>query len=103
VRINDSGDGGLGLDPLYKCITSLWSIAQDNRNGTVHTTHINRYEYTLFEKVGRCIDLSVVAQTHAQADAHTYTYRTYTRCNIGSLTGPKAGTRKTSAGAAAIA
>lgn len=52
--------------------TSLWSIAQDDRNGTVHTTYTHRYEYTQFEKVGRCIDL--LRLLHKRTHTHTPTH-----------------------------
>jgi len=93
---NDSGDDGLGLDPLYNifvvhCTSQpKWHIA--------YNAHISTNTHGL-KKLGVASTSSIVAQTHT----HTPTHRMHTRCNAGSLTGPKAGTRKTSEGAPDIA
>lgn len=85
---DDSSNNGLGLDPLYNIF-----VVHCTTEMAVHTTH------TLFEKVGRCIDLRrcctcIRARTHLRA-ANTLN----TQCNVGGSTGPKAKTRKMSAGA----
>lgn len=92
-RRNDSGDDGLGLDPLYNIF-----MVHCTRQPKWHSAH-NAHTHCL-KKLGVASTSSLL---HKRTDTHTPTHRIYTRCNVGSLTGPKAGTRKTSAGAAAIA